>query len=175
VIKWPTVVHWRNRSFNDHEISPIFALLPRLESILLWSRGIGWHLLQDNFRSAFLGHIRSNSIKEVCIRGFNGFPLASFNDCASLKNVVLDGTFVYTPCPGPNPGLQLQCLSIHHCSQSSLPVIHSWVTLNKPSSLDFRVSCSGDFNTLRSLLQVCSETLTSLEIGFGKECKLLKF
>ena len=173
VIKWPTAVPSRIRSFNDREISPIFALLPRLESILLWSNGVGWRLLQDNFRSAFIGCIRSNSIKEVCIQGFHEFPLATFNDCANLKSLALDGSFVYAPYP--DPGIQLEHLSIHHCSKPSLPVFKPWVKLTKPCSLDLRVSGSGDLDMLRSLLQICSESLTSLELGFGKECELLEF
>jgi hypothetical protein len=182
VINWPVVVPRRNStwcSFKDDEIVPILTLLPRLESLILWSRGVRWNLLQESFRTAFSNCLRLLSVKEASVQGFQDFPLSTFNSCKSLRYLSLDGKFEFTnqsgnpPRSNKSPYPRLESLSIHNCPKPALTNIIAWVNTSGLRFLDFRFARLDEFKMLPQLLHARSASLTSLELGFGRDCKRL--
>ena len=165
-------------SLNDEGIAMILPQFRMLRKISLddcvptrWPmshRTSTWPKLHERFRAAFIQCLHLSSLIEVSIHGTREFPLTAFANCMSIKKLSLDGTFTFNnlSADSTSPYPQIESLSIRRC-RASLPTITSWAKTCNPRSLGFSLPNLQNNSELQPLLQVWSNTLTSLELDFG--------
>jgi hypothetical protein len=166
-IEWPGYI-----PLNEEDIAMILPKFRMLKKITLDDYSFTrWPIFHERFRAAFIQCLRLPSMREVSIRG-NIFPLTAFSNCMSVKKLTLDGTFTFNNLSADStlPYPQIESLTIRRC-HFSLPPIISWAKTCNPRSFGLCLDpYDDDMPNLQPLLQVWSNTLTSLEIDFGITC-----
>jgi hypothetical protein len=161
------------RSLNEEAIAMVLPKFRMLKKITLDDHSFTrWPMFHEKFRAAFIQCLRLPSMIEVSIHG-NIFPLTAFSNCMSLKKLTLDGTFTFDDLSADStlPYPQIESLTIRRSQNSSLPPIISWAKTCNPRSFGLCLNpYDDDMPKLQPLLQVWSNTLTSLEIDFGITC-----
>jgi len=171
MIEWRGYMHFNQTgSLNEEDIAMILPKFRMLRKISLDDDTPStWPKLHERFRAAFIQCLHLPSLIEVSIHGTREFPLTAFANCMSIKKLTLDGTlftFNNLSADSTSPYPQIESLSIQGC-HASLPPITSWAKTCNPHSLGFCPLYIPDPSELQPLLQVWSNTLTSLEIDLG--------
>jgi len=165
--RWLRVNYWG--SFNEEGIAMILPKFRMLRKISLDDCvATRWPMFHQSFCAAFIQCLRLPSLIEVSIHGTREFPLTAFVNCMSIKKLTLDGSFTFNnlSADSTSPYPQIESLSIRRC-RASLPTITSWAKTCNPRSLGFSLPNLQNNSELQPLLQVWSNTLTSLELDFG--------
>ena len=186
----------RRGCIQDVEIVSILQdKLQRLERVCLApayeKSAVRWSDMHENTRAAFLMLPRLPTLKEVSIRDIEIFPLSTFDECQNITRLLLRGHSCHSDTlnwEGQSPYPQLDFLSgnFRHSDtwqvqspyprldflslESCPPTLIPWVGSRTLRSLDFRVD---DPDMFQELLEVCSDTLTSLNVDLYAYCELL--
>ena len=157
---------------HDESIASVASILPKfqmLRRIKLTLPPTKWRV-HEEFCTAFMKCLQLPSMIEVSIFGAVDFPLAVLVKCTNIKKLSLSGTFNcdVSSLEPSLPYSQFESLSIHR--PSFLLSITFLAKTCSPHSLDLRLPYSDDIVKLPPLLQVCSNTLTSLKLKFHGEC-----
>jgi hypothetical protein len=159
-------------SLNDEDIAMILPKFRMLKKITLDdAMPSRWPMFHQSFCAAFIQCLRLPSLIEVSIHGTDAFPLTAFANCISIKKLTLVGTFTFNSLSAnsTSPYPQIESLSIRSCHAPLSPII-SWAKTCNPRSLSFFLPHLQNSLELQPLLQVWSNTLTSLELDFGVSC-----
>jgi len=129
-----------------------------LTSNLNYMYRIPWSGVHGNVQAALLTFLRLPTLKEVSISRIAHFPLSLLDECRNVTRVLLQDNFCHLDYKVVRPSYPpLDFLSLQDCCPTVIP----WIRSHTPRSLDFRVD---DPYTFQKILQVCSDTLTNLNV-----------
>ena len=132
-----------------------------LTSNLNYMYRIAWPEVHENVQAVLSTFLRLPTLKEVSISRIAHFPLSLLDECRNVTRVLLQNNFCHSDYKVVRPSYPpLDFLSLQDCCPTVIP----WIRSHTPRSLDFLVD---DPYTFQKILQVCSDTLTNLNVDLG--------
>ena len=149
----------------------VLSILPRIESITLSARPpLSWPALGPKFRTAFRNRIRLPSIKEVTLSNVHDFSLDTFDDCKSLRRLLLSGCGRFIDGGNVSTSRFPRLSSLRVGCRPDLTRIVSWMKNNPLHTLSLCVESYGALPKFRTLIEACSTTLINLEVSYIAFC-----